>query len=64
MSASAPRGSAARVLIPLPDRDFDVTEVSVPWKLLRESGHEVVFATEIAGTRRASRSTWSEARTF
>lgn len=35
----------ARVLIPLPDRDFDVTEVSVPWKLLREAGHEVSFAT-------------------
>jgi len=39
-----------RVLIPLPDRDFDTTEVAVPWKLLREAGHEVVFATERAGT--------------
>jgi putative intracellular protease/amidase len=37
---------AARVLVPLPDRDFDVTEVAVPWKLLTEAGHEVVFATE------------------
>jgi putative intracellular protease/amidase len=36
----------ARVLVPLPDRDFDVTEVSVPWKLLTEAGHAVVFATE------------------
>lgn len=36
----------ARVLIPLPDRDFDVTEVAVPWKLLRDAGHDVVFATE------------------
>jgi putative intracellular protease/amidase len=36
----------ARVLIPLPDRDFDVTEVAVPWKLLVEAGHDVVFATE------------------
>jgi putative intracellular protease/amidase len=35
-----------RVLVPLPDRDFDVTEVSVPWKLLTRAGHEVVFATE------------------
>ncbi len=34
------------VLVPLPDRDFDVTEVAVPWKLLREAGQEVVFATE------------------
>jgi len=36
----------ATVLVPLPDRDFDVTEVAVPWKLLREAGHDVVFATE------------------
>jgi putative intracellular protease/amidase len=35
-----------RVLLPLPDRDFDVTEVAVPWRLLTDSGHEVVFATE------------------
>ncbi|HEU5058592.1 MAG TPA: type 1 glutamine amidotransferase domain-containing protein [Kofleriaceae bacterium] len=34
------------VLVPLPDRDFDVTEVAVPWKLLTEAGREVVFATE------------------
>ncbi len=39
-----------RVLMPLPDRDFDVTEVAVPWRLLRDAGHEVVFATERAGT--------------
>src|SRR5262245_30988575 len=36
----------SRVLMPLPDRDFDVTEVAVPWKLLTRAGHEVVFATE------------------
>lgn len=36
----------ARVLMPLPDRDFDPTEVAVPWKLLVEAGHEVVFPTE------------------
>lgn len=42
----------AKVLFPLPDRDFDVTEVAVPWKLLRDAGHEVVFATE-AGARPA-----------
>lgn len=36
----------ARVLVPLPDCDFDVTEVAVPWKLFTEAGHEVVFATE------------------
>lgn len=35
-----------RVWIPLPDRDFDVTEVAVPWKLLQRAGHEVTFVTE------------------
>lgn len=43
-----------RVLIPLPDHDFDVTEVAVPWRLLTDAGHEVVFATERAGTRPAA----------
>jgi putative intracellular protease/amidase len=38
------------VLMPLPDRDFDVTEVAVPWRVLRDAGHEVVFAPEYAGT--------------
>lgn len=36
----------ACVLIPLPDRDFDPTEAAVPWKTLRDAGHDVVFATE------------------
>ncbi|MBE2250005.1 MAG: DJ-1/PfpI family protein [Myxococcus sp.] len=40
----------ARVLMPLPDTDFDTTEVAVPWKLLTEAGHQVTFATERAGT--------------
>lgn len=40
----------ARVLIPLPDKDFDVTEVAVPWRLLRDAGHDVVFATEAGAT--------------
>lgn len=38
-----------RVLIPLPDEDFDTTEVAVPWRHLRDAGHEVVFATELGG---------------
>ncbi len=41
--------SAKRILMPLPDRDFDTTEVAVPWKLLTERGHQVVFATEGGG---------------
>lgn len=40
----------AKVLFPLPDRDFDVTEVAVPWKLLVDAGHDVVFATETGAT--------------
>lgn len=42
----------ARVLVPLPDNDFDITEVSVPWKLITRAGHEVVFATEAGRTPR------------
>ncbi|MBL8915143.1 MAG: DJ-1/PfpI family protein [Archangium sp.] len=38
-----------RVWVPLPDIDFDVTEVAVPWKLLVRAGHEVVFVTEHGG---------------
>src|SRR5207244_4223866 len=36
--------------MPLPDRDFDVTEVAVPWHILTAAGHRVRFATERAGT--------------
>ncbi len=38
------------VWMPLPDRDFDVTEVAVPWQLLTDAGHEVIFATEDGAT--------------
>src|SRR5208283_1820846 len=36
----------SNVLIPIPDRDFDPTEVAVSWRVLTRSGHQVVFATE------------------
>src|SRR5579871_1532835 len=39
------RLSVATVLIPIPERDFDPTEVAVPWRVLRRFGHEVAFAT-------------------
>jgi len=39
----------ARVLMPLPDADFDPTETAVPWRTLTRDGHDVVFATEHGG---------------
>ena len=36
----------ATIWMPLPDEDFDVTEVAVPWRLLTRAGHRVVFSTE------------------
>ena len=36
----------AIVLIPIPDNDFDPTEVAVSWRVLADDGHQVVFATE------------------
>ena len=41
------------VLIPIPDRDFDPTEVAVSWRVLTGNGHQVVFATE-SGTAGAA----------
>jgi putative intracellular protease/amidase len=34
-----------RVLIVLPQRDFDPSEVAVTWKILNEGGYQVVFST-------------------
>ncbi len=42
----------ATVLVPIPDLDFDPTEVAVSWKVLGQSGHRVRFAT---ATGRAGR---------
>ncbi|BAX93081.1 type 1 glutamine amidotransferase domain-containing protein [Mycobacterium shigaense] len=41
------------VLIPIPDRDFDPTEVAVSWRVLTQDGHRVLFATE-SGTLAAA----------
>ena len=35
----------ARILIPLPARDFDPTEAAIPWRVLTQAGHSVRFAT-------------------
>lgn len=37
---------AKQVIIPLPDKDFDTTEVSIPWKHFVEAGLHVTFSTE------------------
>jgi putative intracellular protease/amidase len=39
----------AAIVVPLPDRDFDVTEVAVPWRLLTRAGHKITFVTEKGG---------------
>ncbi len=39
----------AVVLIPIPDTDFDPTEVAVSWSVLRRRGHTVQFATQSGG---------------
>jgi putative intracellular protease/amidase len=35
----------AKVVVPIPSRDFDPTEVAVPWAVLTGLGHSVVFTT-------------------
>ena len=35
----------ATILIPLPRTDYDPSEVAVPWRVLTQAGHTVVFAT-------------------
>lgn len=34
-----------KILLPLPRRDFDPTEAAVSWRILRDAGHDIVFAT-------------------
>jgi hypothetical protein len=34
-----------RILIPLPNRDFDPSEVAISWRALRDAGHKIGFAT-------------------
>ncbi len=48
------RAMPSTIWMPLPDHDFDVTEVAVPWKLFTEAGHDVVFASERGDVRPAA----------
>jgi protease I len=43
----------ATILMPLPDEGFDPTETGVPWRVLRQASHNVVFATPTANISRA-----------
>ncbi len=43
----------ASVLIPIPARDFDPTEVAVSWSVLKRLGHAVAFATPDGGPGQA-----------
>jgi protease I len=47
------QGRSMRVLIPLPNHDFDPTEAAVPWQVLSDAGHEVLFATPDGGAAAA-----------
>ncbi len=35
-----------KIIVPIPDNDFDLTEVSVPWKYFVTNGFDVIFSTE------------------
>jgi hypothetical protein len=52
-SAHTDKLSMATLLMPLPDSDFDPTESGVPWRTMRDHGHNVVFATPAGRTARA-----------
>ncbi|MES2297993.1 MAG: type 1 glutamine amidotransferase domain-containing protein [Pseudomonadota bacterium] len=41
------------VIFPLPNRDFDPSEVAVPWRVLRDAGISVRFATPDGGPAEA-----------
>jgi len=34
-----------KIIIPLPNKDFDPSEVAIPWQLLRQHGFTVLFST-------------------
>jgi len=47
----------AKVLMVLPNADFDPTEAGVPWRVLKDAGHEVFFATGDGTPARCDQST-------
>jgi len=51
--AAAYAAAVAIVVVPLPSYGFDPTEVAVPWRVLRDAGHDVRFATPDGAPGRA-----------
>ena len=49
-TATAPAVKQLTIIMPIPNHDFDPTEVAVTWKIVRDAGHAVEFATP-DGTR-------------
>ena len=37
--------TSAKVIMPLPNNDFDPSEAAITWQLLKNAGYEVIFAT-------------------
>ncbi len=42
-----------KIIIPLPNEDFDPSEVAIPWQLLRQHGFTILFATPDGKAARA-----------
>src|SRR5882672_11253783 len=42
-----------RILIPLPGYGFDPTETAIPWKILTDNRHQVLFATPTGNMAKA-----------
>lgn len=45
--------TSRKILLPLPNFDFDPTEVCVSWQIITQAGHQVVFATPDGGPAQA-----------
>ena len=44
---------AKKVIIAIPNNDFDLTEVSIPWKYFVKNGFNITFSTEKGGVAKA-----------
>jgi putative intracellular protease/amidase len=51
--SSEGRTTTMKILCAVPNRDFDPTEASVPWRRLKDEGHTFTFATP-DGTKAAA----------